>query len=192
MTVHGRNMGVNARYTAIAREGQTGCEATEWESDTSMRCKVGQGVSGTRRVVMTAGQRSGSVTESMSTDMIGLSVLSSLNRLAVGSESVTVHGTSMGNAGYTGRGREGQTGCEATEWESETSVRCQATQGGGGGTRRLVMTAGEQGGSVTGAWSVDLLIMTFTGRGWGLWRIRGGHGKGRRDARRRSGSRRHR
>ena len=34
---------------------------------------------------------------------------------------MTVHGASMGLVTYTGRAREGQTGCESTEWESETS-----------------------------------------------------------------------
>ena len=29
-------------YTAMGREGQTGCEGTEWESETSVRCLVGQ------------------------------------------------------------------------------------------------------------------------------------------------------
>jgi hypothetical protein len=60
----------------------------------------------------------------------------------------------MGLATYTGRGREGETGCEATEWESETSVRCMVS-GGGRGTRRGMMTVGERGGSMTGGWSVD-------------------------------------
>ena len=53
-------------YTAMGREGQTGCEATEWESETSVRCLVGQGARGTRRVVMTAGERGGSMTEGCS------------------------------------------------------------------------------------------------------------------------------
>ena len=62
----------------------------------------------------------------------------------------------MGLVTYTGRAREGHTGCEATEWESETSVRCMVTHGARG-TRRLVMTVGEQGGgSVTQGWSADV------------------------------------
>src|SRR6056300_1765739 len=70
------------------------------------------------------------------------------NRAGTGSGSMTVHGSGMGLAGYTARGREGQTGCEGTEWESETSVRCLVGQGAGG-TRRGVMTAGQRGGSLT-------------------------------------------
>ena len=40
---------------------RSGCEATEWESETSMRCMVGHGARGTRRVVMTAGDRGAGV-----------------------------------------------------------------------------------------------------------------------------------
>jgi hypothetical protein len=34
----------------------------------------------------------------------------------------------MGLVMYTGRAREGHTGYEITEWESETSVRCLVTR----------------------------------------------------------------
>ena len=63
-----------------------------------------------------------------------------------GSASMTVHGASMGLVAYTGEARQGQTGCEATEWESETSVRCMVGHGSRG-TRRVVMTAGSEGGA---------------------------------------------
>ena len=38
---------------------RSGCESTEWESETSMRCMVGHGAGGTRRGVMTVGERGG-------------------------------------------------------------------------------------------------------------------------------------
>ena len=156
VTVHGASMGL-VTYTGRAREGHTGCEATEWESETSVRCMVTHGARGTRRVVMTVGERGGgSVTQGWSADVGGLSVMRRQNRAGTGSASVTVHGASMGLVTYTGRAREGHTGCEATEWESETSVRCMVTHGARG-TRRLVMTVGERGGgSVTQGWSADV------------------------------------
>ena len=42
---------------------------------------------------------------------------------------MTVHGGGMGTRGYTGQGREGGTGCEGTEWVSDTSVRCKVGAG---------------------------------------------------------------
>ena len=153
VTVHGASMGL-VSYTGRAREGQTGCEATEWESETSMRCMVGHGARGTRRVVMTVGERGGSVSQAWSIEAPGLSIMTRLNAAGTGSTSVTVHGASMGLVSYTGRAREGQTGCEATEWESETSMRCMVGHGARG-TRRVVMTVGERGGSVSQAWSIE-------------------------------------
>ena len=59
----------------------------------------------------------------------------------------------MGLVAYTGRAREGQTGCEATEWVVGDIGEVPGR--GGRGTRRVVMTAGERGGSMTQAWSGD-------------------------------------
>src|SRR6056300_1561049 len=131
VTVHGASMGL-VSYTGRAREGQTGCEATEWESETSMRCMVGHGARGTRRVVMTVGERGGSVGRARVCDAAGLSITGRGHLAGTGSTSVTVHGASMGLVSYTGRAREGQTGCEATEWESETSMRCMVGHGAQG------------------------------------------------------------
>merc|ERR1719199_636794 len=141
-------------YTVIMRPGQTGCEGTEWESETSVRCHAGHGSGGTRRVAMTAGERSGSMSESWSVAQGSVSVSGRSNRGGTGSASVTVHGASLGLVGYTGMVQTGQTGCEGTEWESETSVRCSVSRGSRG-TRRVAMTAGERLGSTSAGFSVD-------------------------------------
>ena len=154
VTLHGAGMGLET-HTGRAREGHTGCEATEWESETSVRCLVTHGAQGPRRLTMTVGERGGSLTQGWSVDAGALSVMRRQNRAGTGSALVTVHGASMGLVTYTGRAREGHTGCEATQWESETSVRCLVTHGARG-TRRVTMTVGERGGSVTQGWSVDV------------------------------------
>jgi hypothetical protein len=94
------------------------------------------------------------VTQGWSIDVWALSVMGRQNRAGTGSASVTVQGASMGLVTYTGRAREGHTGCEATEWESETSVRCLVTHGARG-TRGVSMTVGERGMSVTQSCSFD-------------------------------------
>jgi hypothetical protein len=50
-------------YMGRTRGEHTGCEETEWVSETSVGCKVGQGVQGSSRTVVTVGERSGSVTD---------------------------------------------------------------------------------------------------------------------------------
>ena len=114
MTVHGSSLGL-VGFTAMGRVGETGCEGTEWESETSVRCLVGHGARGTRRVAMTAGDRSGSMSGAYSSDMTGASVMSRGNRAGTGSASVTVHGSGLGLVSLTAMGRMGQTGCEGTE-----------------------------------------------------------------------------
>ena len=141
-------------YTAMTRKGQTGCEGTEWESETSVRCLVGQGGGGTRRVVMTAGERSGSMSEGYSVDEGRMSVMGGRNRAGTGSGSVTVQGAGVGLVGMTAMVRAGQTGCEGTEWESDTSVRCLAEHGQRG-TRRIFVTAGVQVITFTESFSFD-------------------------------------
>ena len=112
----------------------------------------------------------------------------------------------LGLVAFTALGRVGQTGCEGTEWESETSVRCLVGQGsgdsaggddgGGAGRERQRMDSVDVGSmSVTrrsnraGTGSASV---TVHGSGWGWWRSRRWVGWGRRDARGRSGSRRRR
>jgi len=154
VTVHGASMEL-ALLTGQVREGQTGCEATEWGSETSIRCMSGQGVRGTRRVSMTVGDREGSLTQSVSVDIATASMVHKSNRAGTGSASVTVHGTRMGLVSYTGRNRKGHTGCEATEWESETSMRCRVSRVVMG-SRRLLLTSSEGGRSVSQAFSADI------------------------------------
>ena len=155
ITVHGANFG-HAAYTLIMRMGHTSTERTTWESDTSVRAMISHGVRGTRRLSITAGIQVGTVTQSFSIDKPSISILRRENNPGTGSASVTVHGTNMGLVTFTARSRQGHSGCEATEWESETSVRCMVTHGARG-TRRLVMTVGERGGgSVTQGWSADV------------------------------------
>jgi hypothetical protein len=43
------------------------------------------------------------------------------NNPGTGSASMTVHGSSLGLVAFTARVRSGQTECEGTDWESETS-----------------------------------------------------------------------
>jgi hypothetical protein len=76
-----------------------------------------------------------------------------LNRAGKGSVSVTVHGAGLGLVAFTALGRTGQTECEGTEWESETSVRCLVGHGARG-TRRVAVTAGERVGSLSQATSL--------------------------------------
>ena len=162
VTVHGSSLGLVA-FTAMLQSGHTGCEATEWESETSMRCLIGYGAQSTRRVVLTTGERSESMSQAFSIDLGSMSVMRRENSAGTGSLSVTVHGSSLGLVAFTAIVRSGQTGCEATEWESESSVRCLMGRGAGG-TRRVTVTAGERAGTGSMGLSVDLGDVSLVSR----------------------------
>jgi hypothetical protein len=117
----------------------------------------GHGAGGTRRSVMTVGQRIGSVSKAWSVDAMSMSRTRRGNRAGTGSASMTVHGSSVGTVTYTVRGRIGHTACEGTDWQSETSVRCLEIHGCRG-TQRVAMTAGagELSGSASQGWSFDI------------------------------------
>ncbi len=158
MTVHGASMG-SLTYSGRDRYGKTGCETTEWASETSVRCLLGHGAGGTRLYVMTVGQRIGCVSKGWSVDTMTVSRARRGNRAGTGSASMTMHGSSMGIVRCTVRGRLGHTGCEGTDWQSETSVRCQVGHGAAG-TRRVVMTAGGRGASATCGYSIDRVSLS--------------------------------
>ena len=116
------------------------------------------------------------MTDGWSVDLGSVSEVMGINVPATGGgASVTVHGSGMGSAAYTDRAREGHTACEASDWVSDTAVRCRLGQGAQG-SRRGVVTAGEGSGSLADAWSVDAAGMSEVvginvgggGRGEGL------------------------
>eukprot|EP00961_Rhodomonas_salina_P210553 2843097-Rhodomonas_salina.1 len=154
ITVQGQNF-ATAGYTGRITSGHTSQETTNWESDTSLRCQAAHGTKATRRISVTVGVQIGTVTQAMSNDLPGLSTKRRTNRPGTGSTSVTVHASSFGHLQYTQQGIQGHTQCEATDWESETSMRCLIGQGIQG-TRRVSVTVGERVGSVTAAYSTDL------------------------------------
>ena len=147
--------------SAMARSGQTGWEGTEWDSETSIRCLVGGGAQGTNWMVMTTGEQQGSITQAWSVDGSSVCMTQQGNRGRTGSPSVTVHGVGLGSVAFTTMGHGGQTGCEGTEWESETSIRCMLGHGTRG-SRRIVMTAGKRRGTGSIGVSMDAVGMSMT------------------------------
>jgi hypothetical protein len=117
-------------WSAGGRVGGTACEASEWESDSSVRCKSAGGVFGTLRVAVTAGARVGSLTHAVSYDAPAVSYtidddgneFNATANLPPGGSVVTVLGAGLGIVAYTDSARTGQSSCEATEWQSDSSL----------------------------------------------------------------------
>eukprot|EP00961_Rhodomonas_salina_P280402 3787908-Rhodomonas_salina.1 len=133
ITIQGSGFGVAG--SARVRVGVSGCEGSEWVSETSALCLAASGVTGTMQVGLSIGIRAGSISQSLSYETASLSVIHVSNQVATGSVSLSVFGTGLGLQSSSGNHRTHHTGCEASQWESETSTRCLAG-GGGTGTRR--------------------------------------------------------
>ena len=89
-----------SRYSGQGRAGQSAVQATGWVSDTSAVCKMSGGVDGSLVVALTAGVRSGSLSESLSYDRSMGSSVAGMNEGATGGGSMTVSGADFGTSRY--------------------------------------------------------------------------------------------
>ena len=100
LTVHGGVIHLK-QYTGAIRAGNTACEGTEWYSETSARCLVGGALQHSRGVMVTAGDRAGSVTAALSMDASTPSLTRASNTPSSGSMSLRIHGSGFGPSQYT-------------------------------------------------------------------------------------------
>ena len=161
MTVHGSSLGLVA-FTALGRVGQTGCEGTEWESETSVRCLVGRGMQGTRRVTMTAGEQEGAGARCT----LWIWELECDAAVEPGGDGVGVGDGARVGSGAGGVHGAGSGGADGMRGDGVGVGDVGAVPGGtrDPGTRRVMMTAGEQGGSGSAMYSVDAGSMSVTRR----------------------------
>ena len=146
-------------YSAKGRLGGTGCEASVWTSDSSLACRSAAGLGRSASASVTAGTQTGTVTEAASYDTSVLrSVAVSEQGLldTVSGGTATLVGSWLGDAAYSGKGRVGGTGCEASVWTSDSIVECRVSSG----TLRtlsLAVTVGGSTGSLTEVLSYEAL-----------------------------------
>eukprot|EP00961_Rhodomonas_salina_P047963 644073-Rhodomonas_salina.1 len=77
------------------------------------------------RAVVTLALNAGSVSEVGSYDGVECAFLGLSNHGTTGQGSVTVSGVGLSSSGYSVVVSTGATGCEGTEWVSESSVTCK-------------------------------------------------------------------
>ena len=140
--------------TSAARAGQTACEATVWASETTVSCQTPAGVRTSKRVVVTSGERTSTITEVLSYDIHYVTAATRTNIAATGSTSVTISGVSYGHLGRSMAARLGDTAMEETIWVSDTSINSKSGVGARG-TLRMVVTAGSHAATLTEALSYN-------------------------------------
>ena len=145
--------------TEMVRVGQTGCERSEWMSETAVMCLPSHSISGTRRVSVTSGVMAGSVTGMVSAD-IGFVMHSRLgNLVSHGSEVVSVVGFGFGLFASCFSARVGVSGAEASGWMSDTCVSCRSPEGMWR-SWRVSLTLGSQTTSLTRTLSYEAPIVS--------------------------------
>ena len=142
--------------------GQTGCEGTEWESETSVRCLVGQGGGGTRGMTISAVQRVESVSQVFSLDASAITIGPGASNGAVtGGQILTISGDGFGYGSEGNRNAAsakasvGHSNCMFTRWISDSSLLCKLPAGSYCAVGPVVVTASVQLGSFTASFSYD-------------------------------------
>jgi len=156
-TTFGLNFG-RVEYSPTARFGGSACETTEWKSDSSVRVRIMTGASYGFPVVATLAmlpdasqERLTTVSASFSFDFNVLERLSSSNTLTLGASSTTVIGTNFAKFDGTASAFISSR-CEATTWQSDTTLLCKVASGQGRSLLNLVTVGyqiGYQGKSVS-------------------------------------------
>jgi len=147
--------GVGLRLTAFSvasRMGFTACEGTEWESETSLRCLLAMGAKATQQLSVTAGHRSGSLSETISFDAFAVSAVSHLNFPSIGATMTTILGSALSSASPSSS--IGPSDAEASIWKSDSSVACKSVSG----LRQMysvLVTSGVRASSTTEVFSFD-------------------------------------
>ena len=91
----------SSSYTIAIRLGDSSCEATDWIASTSVNCLSASGTSATRRVLVTSGQRSATITGAYSYERPILSDFLPTNAAATGRMTVTCLGSNFGMVDFT-------------------------------------------------------------------------------------------
>ena len=154
---HMRGNGLGSTsYTNDARLGNSGCEQTEWVSDSIVKCIAAGGVRGTLSAVVTASGYIGTLSETFSylcIPFVQTHVRSNLP--SVGRVTLELDSRAILNGDYTARVKIGETSSTNTRWISDSAVICTVPAGRDDQVT-MVMTAGLQTGTVSQVLTYDL------------------------------------
>ena len=130
ITIDGKYLG-DVDYTPLLRMGDTACDATEWVSSEQVRCKVPSNIDRPEQVVLTLGPYCPSDYRAACEETWVPIVLKTINAPTVGAASLTIDGLGFQTTDPTGHIYIGATACEASEWVSDTEVKCKVSAGSG-------------------------------------------------------------
>jgi len=162
LALAGSDMGLH-HVTPADAVGLSTAERTLWTSSSTTQCRMSVGVTNSLLVLVTAGQRSGSLSQLVSYDnpKIRDAVDWLRNNLpTTGSISLSITGVSIGEKDKTGAVRVSGSAGESTRWVSDSSIHSMAVAGAFNHTVVRVTVDQRLDGSLTGTVSYDCPLDT--------------------------------
>eukprot|EP00960_Hanusia_phi_P060184 764428-Hanusia_phi.AAC.1 len=155
LTIAGLNFGTTDPTPSERIDGSA-CESSQWVSDSTVRCKVSEGIDGTMYLSVTIDLSiSWTVSEMLSYDIPSESISLGRNRPGTGSTSISISGSNFGQFSASSSQRIGITAQQTTSWTSQTSIKSLSASGIFS-TLAMMLTVGERVGTVTQIVSYDL------------------------------------
>ena len=162
LTIIGARLGLRS-YTGKVGWGLTSATGSAWMSDTSIRCLSSSGLEQSRTVLVSSGQTATTMTEMASLACSFLSSVFISNSATTGSSSITLVGSRLGVMTTSSSAtRTSLSSCEASKWESDTSVCCLHSFSIFH-SRVFVLTSGCVLSSVTHSLSYNVLHLSAVG-----------------------------
>jgi hypothetical protein len=118
--------------TVKGREGGTDCPRTDWVSDTSMACYTPSGTGTGLTVTATVAVFVSTITDAFSYDDMSITATTPSNARARGNVLISFIGANYGILDDTPKARLGGSGCESSQWVSDTNIYCMVPRGSSG------------------------------------------------------------
>ena len=153
LTLVGAGLGVYSQ-SGLSKVGWSSASGSQWTSDTSLACKMTQGSTGSRGVMVSSGYSLGSLSLSLSVESAEISTVRRGNAPATGAIMTTISGSGLGLSGQTASVTIGISACEETSWGSDSVVVCKIGRDMVR-SNSVVLTTGQRFGSTSLAFCVD-------------------------------------
>jgi hypothetical protein len=157
LALAGKDMGLH-HITPMAVVGWSSAERSLWTSSSLVTCRISAGVKSTMHVLVTSGQRTGTLTELVSYDAPKIRDAVDWHRINIpttDSLSLYITGSSFGEMDPTAIVRVAGSAAESTNWVGDSSVAAMSTAGAFNHTVVRLTVEQRLDGSLSGAVSYD-------------------------------------
>jgi len=128
LILQGRGMSI-FQMSSNPSMGSTAAQFSSWLSETSLLSRSSDGARGTRRIVITTGEITATISSVVSVDTPSVSFITRQNRASTGLMGFTLSGGGFGGSSFTATLKIGFTMGESTKWVSDSSILGKGAQG---------------------------------------------------------------